>query len=52
MAYTKLGYILSPEWFEVISETDLATSVHLSRLAIQLWQGNLWGSLWIRHRNL
>lgn len=52
MCDAKLWYVPRPQRLEVIRQTDLASAVHLGRLAVQLGQSNLRSSGGVCHWDL
>ena len=49
---SKMRHILRPEWFEMATEADLSSAVHLAGLAVELGQHDLEGRHRVRHRQL
>ena len=52
MGDSKLGHVPGPEWFEMVCQANLAPSVHLGGLSVQLWNGDLGCSGRVCHGDL
>ena len=50
--WTESEPIPAPEWFEVVREADLATAIHLGRLAIEFGQRDFGSCHWEGHRDV